>query len=439
MSERQPIGLPTLLRRLNTANVLREIRFHGPISRANIVKATGLSQVTVNQIAIGLRKSGHVIEERSDKCPSRRGRRMSFLRFNAANGYVLGIDIAPAAVVVLVSDLDGKVVAEERRPVATNEQLHPQPLLALVRSTTKLALASAGISRSALRAAGIGVPGRVDPSSGRISFVPALPGWDGLTVGNRLARILDCPVVVENDMHLAILAEQGFGSATTRDNAVYLHLGGGIGLGILVLGELYRGAAGAAGEMAFIPVSGDDETPAGNFGRFEWAAGSTSFRRLGRLAAGSSSCGLIRELCGGDLDRINAQVVVEAARRGDPAAAAILQQVVQQLARGICAVQCILDPRIIILGGEVTHAGSFLVDRLNAEVSRITRPPVGKIVISSLGEHGVALGAVQVALCLIEERLFSVVPGTVFHHPTNRSVSNPDAADEPVVRSGVIS
>src|SRR5260370_302259 len=337
-----------------------------------MAKATGLSQVTVNQIASRLRQAGHVIEERGDGCarPSRRGRRMSFLRFNAASGYVLGREMGRGGVVVLVADLNGNIVAEERRRVGTIGQLYPRPLLSLVRTTAKAALARARVPRSDLKAAGIGVPGRVDPHSGRISLVPALPGWDGLIVGRRLVRSLDCPIVLENDMHLAMLAERGFGSAKAGDNAVYLHLGVGIGLGILVRGELYRGAAGAAGEVAFIPVCCTDETPEGDFGTFEWAAGSTAFARLGRRAAASSPGGLICVLAGGDLNRIDAQVVVEAARQGDADAAAILDEVAKQLARGISAVQCILDPSTIILGGEVSHAGSLLLERLNAEVLR---------------------------------------------------------------------
>ena len=136
-------------------------------------------------------------------------------RFNVRRAY--GIDIKPAAVVVLVADLNGKIVAEERRGICTIGQLHPRPLLSLVRTTAKAALVRARVPPSDLKAAGIGVPGRVDPRSGRISLVPTLPNWDGLIIGKRLARSLDCPVVLENDMHLAMLAERGFGSADARD------------------------------------------------------------------------------------------------------------------------------------------------------------------------------------------------------------------------------
>jgi predicted NBD/HSP70 family sugar kinase len=396
------------------------------MSRASIANATGLSQVTVNQIARRLRQAGYVVEERGDEAcarSSRRGRRISLLRFNAASGYVLGIDIAPAAVVVLVADLNGKIIAEERRCVGTIGELHPRPLLSLVRTAAQAALATVRVRPSDVRAVGIGVPGRVDPRSGRISLAPALPGWDGLIVGRRPLRRLDCPIVVENDMHLAMLAERGFGSAKAVDNAVYLHLGVGIGLGILIRGELYRGAAGAAGEIAFIPVCSTDETPQGAFGTFEWAAGSTAFERLGRRAAASSPGGLIQALAGGDLSRIDARVVVEAARQGDPDAAAVLDEVAKQLARGICAVQCILDPGTIILGGEVSRAGSLLLERLNEEIQRTTRPPVGKIVVSPLGDEVVALGAVQVALYHVEERFFTVVPKDRFLYGTNRGVS----------------
>src|SRR5215472_12692787 len=154
MSDRQPRGLPMLLRRLNTADVLREIRSSGPISRASIAKATGLSQLTVNQIANGLLRVGHVIEERGDAHfgLSRRGRRTGFLRFNATTGYVLGIDIAPSAVVVLVADLDGKIVANEERRIRRRGQ--SQALFALLRTAVKTALRRGGVSRSKVLAAG---------------------------------------------------------------------------------------------------------------------------------------------------------------------------------------------------------------------------------------------------------------------------------------------
>lgn len=406
------MGLPSLLRRLNTADVLREIRSNGPVSRANVAKGTGLSQLTVNQIANRLLRAGHVIEEGGDarSRPSRRGRRTRLLRFNAAGGHVLGIDIAAAAVVVVVADLDGKIVSQERRPVRTQAQLHPTPFLSLVRTTIKGALAAARVPRSSLMAAGIGVPGRVDPRSGRISLVPALPGWDGLMVGNRLAGSLRCPIVVENAVHLAILAERGFGSAKAEDNAVYLHVGVGIGLGILVKGELYRGAAGAAGEIAFLPLCDADDPPEGDFGTFEWAAGSTAFARLGRSAA-SSPGGVTYGLAAGDLDRIDAHVV-EAAGQVGASARPILERVAKQLARSISAVHGILDPGIIILGGEVTQASSLLLERLKELISVMTPRPLGKIVISSLGDEAVALGAVQVALRQVEERLFEVRPRT---------------------------
>jgi len=408
------MGLPSLLRRLNTADVLREIRSNGPVSRANVAKGTGLSQLTVNQIANRLLRAGHVIEEGGDarSRPSRRGRRTRLLRFNAAGGHVLGIDIAAAAVVVVVADLDGKIVSQERRPVRTRAQLHPTPFLSLVRTTIQAALAAARVPRSSLMAAGIGVPGRVDPRSGRISRVPALPGWDGLMIGNRLAGSLRCPIVVENDVHLAILAERGFGSAKAEDNAVYLHVGVGIGLGILVKGELYRGAAGAAGEIAFLPVCEADDPPEGDFGTFEWAAGSTAFARLGRRAAASSPGGVIYGLAAGDLDRIDAHVVVEAAGQVGASARPILERAAKQLARSISAVHRILDPGIIILGGEVTQASSLLLERLKELISVMTPGPLGKIVISSLGDEAVALGAVQVALRQVEERLFEVRPRT---------------------------
>ena len=130
MNPHTPIGLPTLLRKLNTAHVLKAIRTGGPISRTEVAKATRLSQPTVNEIAIGLVRAGIVLEEtaQSPGRPVKRGRRGSVLSFNASAGHVLGLDIAAESITAIVADLDGAVIAREAQPSGTADQLRgPNP------------------------------------------------------------------------------------------------------------------------------------------------------------------------------------------------------------------------------------------------------------------------------------------------------------------------
>ncbi len=223
-------------------------------------------------------------------------------------------------------------------------------------------------------AVGIGTPGIIDPKSGAMSLAPALPEWEGMKPAERLAASFPCPILVNSDVHLAVLAERGFGAAVGIDDAIYLHLGVGLGLGILIGGKLYRGADGAAGEIGYLPVGTSRQPPEAGFGRFEWTSGSNAF---------------------------------EAARRGDAAAQGILDRLIDQLAEGIGAVVCVLNPATVILGAEIAQGGPQLIEPLSRRIAQLVPRPPRRFVASSLGEEAVALGAVQTALQAVNDRLFS--------------------------------
>ncbi len=410
MASRPITGSPALLRQHNSALILGAIRAGGSLSRPELAKATGLSQPTVNQIAGLLVRSGYVREKplKPGDRPAKRGPRPPLLSFNAAVGHVLGIDIAAGKIVILASDLAGRIVAEDRTAVARREMLRPDPLLSLVRARVSATLRGAGIPRSKLLAVGIGTPGIIDPKSGAMSLAPALPEWEGLNPAVRLSASFPCPILVNSDVHLAVLAERGFGAAAGIDDAIYLHLGVGIGLGILIGGKLYRGADGAAGEIGYLAIGASEQPPEAGFGRFEWTSGSNAFARMGRGAIGpAGKPGLLHELAGGNPDLIGPEIVFEAAGRGDGAAKRILARLIDQLAEGIAAVVCVLNPATVILGAEIAQAGRQLIEPLSRRVAELVPRPPRRFVASSLGEEAVALGAVQTALQAVNDGLFA--------------------------------
>jgi predicted NBD/HSP70 family sugar kinase len=403
-------GSPALLRRLNAALVLRVIRAQGPISRPELAEATGLSQPTVNQIARLLLRNGYLRDRRAKATdrPLKRGPRATMLSFNAGAGYVLGIDISAGKLVILAADLTGRLIAENRTLIDRREMLRPAPLLALVRRRTRRILDAAGIARHRLMAVGIGTPGIVDPRSGRINLAPALPDWEGVRLAERLAKSFPCPIHIESDVHLAVLAERGFGAAKGIDDAVYLHLGVGIGLGILIGGRLHRGADGAAGEIAYLQMGAMDRPPEAGFGRFEWACGSQAFARLGLQAIRARRRpGLLGELVRGEGGVVTPRIVFEAARRGDSAASHIVRRLVGQLAEGVAAIVCVLNPATVILGAEIAEAGDQLIQPLRAQVAKLVPRPPLRYVASSLGDEAVALGALQVALQAVSDGPFA--------------------------------
>jgi len=385
MSKRPPAGSPGLLRRLNSAAVLHAVREDGPVSRADIARATGLSKPTVNAAVELLLEQGY-LNERDDELatPPRPGRRPRLLRFASGLGHVLGVDIGANKVLVLVADLGGQVLATERR------RSEPTALLELVEDAAIHALAAAGVAPESLKAVGVGTPGVVDPVSGRVTLAPQLPGWEGIELGARLEPVFGCPVLVDNEVRLSLLAERWRGAAQAIDDAFFVQLGIGIGGGVLFGGEVYRGADGAAGEIGYLPLF-DEEEPSDGLGPFEHAAGGSAFARLAQRT--------------GSPALIDAETVFAAAAEGDAAATQVLAKLLERLARGIAAAIVVLNPATVIVGGGISRAGEQLRGPLEERIRALVPVPP-RVILSQLGDEAVALGGVRLALQQVEQTLF---------------------------------
>jgi predicted NBD/HSP70 family sugar kinase len=389
--------------------VLRTLQSRGTVSRPELAKATGLSQPTVNEISALLLRSGRVVEAplQAARLPAKRGPKATLLSFNAAAGHVLGIDISAEQVIVLAADLAGRIQGRVCEEVGPRRTLRPELLLARVREAMTTVLRGAGIARSGLLGVGVSVPGIIDPASGLLSLAPSLPGWDGLPVAARLKPGFPCPVIANCDLHLAIIAERAFGAAKNTGDAIYVHLGAGIGLGILMHGAPYLGSDGAAGQIGFLRIGEADMPPQSGYGLFEWAAGSTAFGRLARRAiAKAPKTSKLRLLAGRYGAALGPHVVFDAAAAGDADARQILTRLIEQIARGIAAVICVLNPETVILGGEIAQADDLLIQPLRARVAELVPCPPRRFAVSVLGENSAALGAVQVALQQAQDRIF---------------------------------
>jgi predicted NBD/HSP70 family sugar kinase len=409
MATRPPAGSPSLLRRLNSAALLHAVRAEGPISRPELARATGLSKPTVNEVVEVLLRSGYVTESVADdeSRPRRPGPRARLLTFRSEAGYLLGIDIGANKVLVLVADLSGDVLATERRATGARERRDAAALLELVDDAVESALEAAQVSQASVEAVGVGTPGVVDPLSGRVTLAPQLGGWEGIQLGRHVGQTFSCPVLVDNEVRLSLLAERWRGTAQGIDDAFLVQIGVGIGGGVLIAGDVYRGASGAAGEIGYLPLF-DGEESSRRLGPFEHAAGGTAFARLARRAVARGDGHAMLELAGGEPDAIDAEVVFAAAARGDAAATTIVEEVLERLARGIAAAVVLLDPSTVILGGGVSRAGASLLGPLERRVCELV-PVAPRMILSSLGDEAVALGAVRLALQAVEARLFDPV------------------------------
>jgi predicted NBD/HSP70 family sugar kinase len=233
-------------------------------------------------------------------------------------------------------------------------------------------------------------------SAGHPLLAHNLPGWTREGVLDAIRDELATWVVFENDVNLAALGERWRGLGRDVDEFVYFHVGTGVGLGIVVRGELFKGANGAAGEVAYLPLAAADPHDKANRrrGALETAIGADGVLAAARRAGvrGASS----------------AAEVFDAARDGDAKARRAVETVAAGIALGIAAIVPVLDPALVILGGGIGRNADVLREPIEREL-RALSPFHPRIEVSSLGEEAELMGAVSLALEAAQDRLFSRV------------------------------
>ncbi|WP_336210799.1 ROK family transcriptional regulator [Nonomuraea sp. LPB2021202275-12-8] len=374
---RQQSGDASLLRRLNSAAVLRVLREAGVATLSELARATRVSRPTAEVIVDDLIAEGWA-EECGERGERQRGRPAKRFRFRASAGHVVGVGIGGSTLRAMVSDLGGDIVATHR---ALNHASMPaaERIDAIV-ELVSIAAAQAGLAVSELAAVGVGTTGVVD-GGGRVVKSVVLPGWSGFDLQGELGRRLPAPVLVENDMRLAVLAEHWRGEARGHQDVVYLFAGDRLGLGLLIGGRPHRGAHAAAGEIG--RQSGD-----------HWQA----FRHLTDYAMAAEP-GELRT------HRQVAEFAVSRAQEGDEAAAKAVEAFASHLGEGLLTLVNPLDPELVVIGGGLSRAGGLVVGPIQAFFDdRCLYPP--KVVASSLGGECVTLGAVRWALDHAEQALF---------------------------------
>lgn len=386
----QPGGGPQNLRLMNCAAVLTAIREAGAARVAELMEATGLSRPTVTAAVATLIEDGLVEEtEAPAEDTPRMGRPARVLRFRADARYVLGVDVGPHSAYCEAADLNGTIVARERRDLAGAAE--PTDVLERVEALMTDVLDTAGVPVSALATVGVGTPGIVDPRRGHAVRTPSMPGWDSVELGRLLEQRFHCPVLVENDVNLALVAERWRGAGSQADDLLLVQWGSRVGAAVLVQGQLLRGAHDAAGELGFVDL---DEEPRGvqpdGYGPLESAVGTGwIFRRARSL---------------GDRHSPDAAAVLTAAADGDERALQALDEACARLARGLAPALLVLDPELVIIGGGIVLAGDAVLDALQRHLERrvLVMP---RLELSHLGDDAVALGAVHVAVSEAQRRL----------------------------------
>ncbi|MFG6197671.1 ROK family protein [Nonomuraea sp. JJY05] len=367
-------GDTSRLRRINLVTTLRTVRSRGPLGLTDLAKEAALSRPTVEGLVEELLAAGWLRELPPES--GQMGRPARLFGFHATGGHVLGVDIGSYTIRAGVADLEGTVVAAHDEQIAATAGRAER--LACLRTAIAGALEAAGLSAERIAAVCVGTTGVVT-AEGVVKLSVALPEWTGLDLAGELRTSFECPVLVENDCNLAALAERWRGQACSVDDVVFVLSGVRTGAGIVVGGELLKGARGGAGEIGALPLVGWHRAP----------VHLTGFQGLPP----------------GTAPRDAAAQVFAAARSGDPAAQWAVDQYARDLAEGIAALVLTVDPELVVIGGGVSRAGDVLLAPVRRHLDPFClEPPV--VTISDLGEQAVVLGAVRRALDHVDARLY---------------------------------
>ncbi len=365
---------------MNERTVLELIRRRGPLSRAQVARDTGLSKPTVSLALSSLLTAGLV--HQVGRSSGGKGPGALLYEIDPRAGWVVGIDVGRRWVRAAIADITGTIVARraERAQVRSSRSVIGQ----IGRVAHELA-AEAGVEWSHVAHATIGSPGVFDPTRGLVEMAPNLPGWGRHGIVQAVREHLGTNVSFENDVNLAALGERARGHGRNVSDFVYLWIGTGTGIGIVLRGELYRGSRGAAGEIGYLPIGiGDPHDPAN--------------RRRGAFEEAASAAGVVRAAEEqGMRSPGSAERVFAAARRGDPAAIRAVELEARRLALAIATIAPVLDPEVVILGGGVGRSGDLLLEPIERELHELS-PFRPRILVSALGEDTVLYGAVATAL-----------------------------------------
>ena len=308
--------------------------------------------------------------------------------------YYIGLDVGGTTFKAGVVTEDGRIVHKDAMPTGIERPY--QEIIADMAALCKKVAADAGIDMSEIKSIGVGVPGLFDNKTGMIPFCTNL-GWHDIPFVAEMKKHLDTPVYGDNDATVAGLAESVAGVSAGIKDSVFLTLGTGVGGGIIIDGKPYSGAHGCGSEIGHMMIKmGGELCTCGNYGCFERYASATAIIREARKAVAEHPESSMLAACGGDPEKLNAKIVIDAARAGDEAAKAVFGGYVQALAVGIINIINMLDPEVIVLGGGVSAAGEFLLNAVREAVKPMVffkTMPYARIELAQLGNDAGIIGA----------------------------------------------
>ncbi|MFG2485065.1 MULTISPECIES: ROK family transcriptional regulator [Streptomyces] len=377
----QTPGSQSSLHRANLERVVRAVRLAGSLTQAEIARATGLSAATVSNIVRELKDSGTV--EVTDT--SAGGRRARSVSLSGDAGIVIGVDFGHTHLRVAVGNLAHQVLAEQSEPLDVDASWADG--FDRAEALVGRLIADIGVGLEKVIGVGLGVPGPIDVESGTLGSTAILPGWAGINPRQELSQRLGVPVYVDNDANLGALGELVWGSGRGVKDLAYIKVASGVGAGLVINGQIYRGPGGTAGEIGHITL--DESGPVCRCGNRGCLETFTAARYVLPLLQGTHGPELTMER------------VVELAREGDPGCRRVITDVGRHIGSGVASLCNLLNPSRVVLGGSLAEAGELVLAPIRESVGRYAIPSAARqlsVLTGNLGGRAEVLGALALVL-----------------------------------------
>jgi predicted NBD/HSP70 family sugar kinase/biotin operon repressor len=355
----------------------------GPLSRADLARETGLSRATVSNLISEMIADG-VVHESGDGARGRSlGRPGVPVALSRGEGFYVGVDFGRLNLRVAIADLSYRIVDESIG--AFDVDVPAQVALDSAAAAVDALIARSGVDRALVRAVGVGVPGPVDERTGMLHAGSILASWVGADVPGGLRRRLSLPIHIDNDANLGALAESTFGGAVGARTALYVLLSVGVGLGIVIEGQVFRGAIGIAGELGHVVVDEKgDICRCGSRGCLEAIISVNTLRQALRTALGP----------------ITVDDMLEHAATGHVGARRVIADAGTMVGRLVGDLCNYFNPDLVLVGGELARAGAILLEPFEKSMRRyaIARAVEHvQVAGGGLGDGAEVLGAILFA------------------------------------------
>ncbi|GAP22824.1 ROK family transcriptional regulator [Leptolinea tardivitalis] len=393
ITPKSEISSTAAVRAHNLSLVLNLIRDRGTITRADIIHLTRLSAPTVSSLVNILIASDFVREGGIGL--SSGGRKPVVLEFNYEARKVIGIDMGAAHITIIIMNLKGEV--SNRFSCHMDVLLKPAESLQVIHDAIENLLKETGLTESDLLGIGYTVPAPLENEKTGEFVTHYMPAWKNISCIQAVRDIIkDVPIYFENDANAAAIAEKCWGSGLGYDNLVYIKLGTGVGSGLIINGQVYKGFSGTAGEIGHTTIEADGRScRCGNRGCLESYIGMQGILSDGRRALANDA------RWAGKLDELDVKGVVKAAREGNRECEKIITTAGWYLGIGLANIINLVNPGLLILGGDLADAGQMLLDPARQSLVERTvgfNTRTDNLVIGELGSNAVAVGAATLVI-----------------------------------------